>query len=492
MSIGLVDLLLSSLIAVLLALTGWFWHKIWRLSKLVGSARQSPMDQAEIVLARLRDLAADVAADVGEHTSQVEAINSRLTAEDGSDTVVVVKAVSQLLAANNRMQKQLDSAEQQLRQQAEEIKSQTEAARTDALTGLANRRVFDAKIAALVTQFEEQGTPFAVTILDIDHFKHFNDTHGHQVGDLVLQHAAKVYVAASPVTDIVTRIGGEEFAVIHPATSVEEAAGRADTVRRALDESRILSEGQELHVTVSLGVAQALPAEKSSSLIERADIALYAAKEGGRNRTCWHDGVGPQPFDRPQPESPRLGSSAVKPASAVSHRLLDRTRFLASLSKAISMSPGEEGVPTVFLVQPDRFEDHLNRYGGDSGDRLLDTLMTVLVAVAQKHGVVGRFDFQTFAVLVTGYTPIQAMTMAEQIRKLSQQCPLPARSGPIQFTLSIGTAQSVEFDDAINMVQRAEAALESARRAGGDSCFFHSGNWTYTAECILSEANCAM
>ncbi len=488
MPIGSVDLLLSSLIAVFVVLTGWFGRKAWHLSQLVGSAPAS-IDQAEIVLARLRDLAADVAADVGEHNSQVKAINNRLTAENGNNTAVVVKAVSQLLAANSRMQRQLDSAEEQLRQQAEEIKSQTEAARTDALTGLANRRVFDDKIAALSRQFKEQGTPFSVTMLDIDHFKKFNDTHGHQVGDLVLRHAAKIYVSASRETDLVARIGGEEFAVIHPATPVEEAARRADAVRQALDDSQIPCEGRQLHVTASLGVAQALSGEELAGLIERADGALYAAKNGGRNRTCWHDGVGTRLFEPAQPVC-----AAARPPAASAPRfpqgLLDRARFLAAVSEKIAASPCEEGAPTVLLIQPDRFEDHVNRHGGESGGRLLDALATVLLAVARKRGAVARFDAQTFAFLVTGYTPAQAITMAEQIRKLSQQCPLPTPSGPIQFSMSIGTAQAVERDNAISLTERAEAALASARRAGGDCCFFHSGNWTYTADSILSESSC--
>lgn len=496
MSIGSVDLLLSSLIAVFMALAGWFWQKAWRLSKVMGSPPKSQMDQAEIVLARLRDLAAGVAADVGEHNSQVEAINSRLTADNGSDAVVVVNAVSQLLAANTRMQKQLDSAEQQLRQQAEEIKSQTEAARTDVLTGLANRRVFDDKITALARQFEEQGTPFAVTLLDIDHFKQFNDAYGHQVGDLVLQHAAKVYVTTVPENDTVIRVGGEEFAVIHPATSVEEAARRADAIRQALDDSHILSEGKELHVTVSLGVAEAVSGEKSATLIERADAALYAAKKAGRNRTCWHDGVGPHPFERPQPaNSPSRPSAGRAPATnraaAMSRSLLDRTRFLATLSGSIAASRSGEGVPTVFFVRPDKLQDHVDQHGGDSGNRLLDAIATVLLAVARNHGAVARFDAQTFAVLVTGYALVQAMTMAEQIRKLSRQSPLPTPSGPIQFTLSIGTAQAAGYDNAMNMIERAEAALDSALRAGGDCCFFHSGNGSDAAESILTETNYA-
>lgn len=500
MSIGFIDFLLSALIAVLGVTTGWFWRKASRGTVTGDSTSKSQMEQAEVILARLHDLAAGVAADVGEHNSQVEAISSQLTADGGDDTAVVVNAVSQLLAANSQMQQQLDSAQELLRQQAEEIESQTAAARTDALTGLANRRVFDDEIATLTSQFNEQGTPFAVTILDIDHFKTFNDTHGHQVGDLVLQHAAKVYLASVPETDIVTRFGGEEFAVIHPATTVEEAARRADAIREALDSSRIHCDGKELHVTVSLGVAQPDVHEQPTDLIERADSALYAAKEAGRNRTYWHDGAEshalaaeqpcpePQPEARPEQEPAR--SALTGRAAAIQKSLLDRPAFLKKLSESIAASRGGEALPTSFLVRADQFDNHVDRHGSDTGERLLDAIATVLLAVARKHGAVARFSPQDFAVLVSGYDPAQAMLMAQQIRKFSQQCPLPTPSGSIQFTLSIGTARATESDSASSVVERAEAALDSATRAGGDCAFFHNGTWTETAETVLSEANC--
>ncbi len=491
MSIGFLDFLLSTLIAVFGVLAGWFWRKAWLLSKGTSDTiPASEIQQAEDILGRLHDLAAGVAADVGEHNLQVEAISSQLSSENGDDTTKVVTAVSQLLAANSQMQRQLDTAQEQLDQQAQEIECQTTAARTDALTGLANRRVFDVEIETLTRQYAERGIPFAITILDIDHFKKFNDTHGHQVGDLVLQHAAKVYLASVPETDVVTRFGGEEFAVIHPETTVQEAAQRADILRHALDASRLHTEGTKLHISVSLGVAESARDEQPASLIERADRALYAAKEAGRNRTCWHDGVDSHPFQAPQrtalsdKPSARPSDRATDPQKG----LLNRPRFQTILSESIAASKSGQAAPTVLLVQPDRFDDHADRHGGDTGERLLEAVATMLRAVDRKRGAVARFDSRTFALLVAGYDSAQAMTMAEQIRKLSQQCPLPAQSGPIQFTLSIAAAQATENDNAARMIERAEAAIDSAVRAGGDCSFFHDGNEPQPAETILSEA----
>ncbi len=513
MSVGLLDFTLSALIAVLGTLTGWFWRKLRVLSKAANAASsETQMRHAEAILGRLHDLAAGVAADVGEHNLQVEAINDRLTAQGGNDATAVVAAVSQLLAANSQMQRQLDSAQERLREQAKEIESQTAAARTDALTGLANRRVFDGELAALTERYSEEGKPFALTILDIDHFKEFNDTYGHQVGDVVLQHAAKVCLASVSDTDVVTRFGGEEFAVIHPGTSLEEATSRADALRQALDHSLIRTDDKELHVTVSLGVAEVAAADKPASLIVRADQALYAAKQGGRNRTFWHDGVGPQAY-RPAQESPATERAEVLPkagqagnststrnvrgpcgqvADEDSKNLLDRPAFLQKLAEFIAGMRCAEDVPTAFLVQIDRFDDHLDRYGAAIGGQLLNALATVLFAVARKQGAVAQFSKQSFSLLVPGYGPAEATMMAEQIRKLSRQCPLPIEAGAVEFTLSIGAAQVRGNDTADRMIERAEAALECAVRAGGDCVFFHTGSAPEPAEAILSEANCAV
>lgn len=502
MSIGFVDFIFSALVALLGVLTGWACHKATRRGTGRREASTAPLEQAEGILAKLHDLAAGVAADVGEHNSQVEAINCRLNSEGGDDAEVVVDAVGKLLAANSQMQQQLDSAEEQLRRQAREIESQTAAARTDALTGLANRRVFDDEIATLTRKFEEDATPFAVTILDIDHFKKFNDTHGHKVGDLVLQHAARVYRDSVPGTDIVTRFGGEEFALIHPGTTVEAATRRADFVRRALDASPVHSEGKKLHVTASLGVAQARSDEEPAALLERADEALYAAKEAGRNRTYWHCGSESHPFSeeasQTQNSQPRPSSDSepiVRPQPArrttdLQKSLLDRPRFLAHLGKSTAATAEGESPPVAFLVRADRFDDHVDRYGVDVGERLLDAVATVLTAAARNGGAVGTYDRQTFALLLPGYAPVQAMEMADRIRKLSMQCPLPTPNGSLEFTLSIGAAQAPQGDDASHPLGRAEAALDSAVRAGGNSVFFHNGEWTETAEAILSETAC--
>lgn len=179
------------------------------------------------------------------------------------------------------------------RHQIVELKESLEAIRfeslTDELTTLANRKHFDRSIEAAVAQSRESGEPFALLLTDIDNFKRFNDTHGHQTGDQVLRLVAMTVKQNVKAQDIACRYGGEEFAVILPRTSVEYARTVAERVRVAVAAKELVkrSSGQMLgNVTVSVGVAAWRRDDSVASLVERTDAALYAAKQGGRDRVC--------------------------------------------------------------------------------------------------------------------------------------------------------------------------------------------------------------
>jgi two-component system cell cycle response regulator len=154
------------------------------------------------------------------------------------------------------------------------------AAGTDALTGLANRGTFSAALERAVAESRHTGRPFALVMLDLDHFKPLNDTYGHQVGDQVLQSAAGALAAACGDGDLAARYGGEEFAVVLDRATWAEAARAAEELRAA-----IAAAPTEVPVTASVGVALC-PADgaDAAAVLGAADAALYAAKRGGRNR----------------------------------------------------------------------------------------------------------------------------------------------------------------------------------------------------------------
>nr|WP_276611897.1 GGDEF domain-containing protein [Kineococcus vitellinus] len=145
-------------------------------------------------------------------------------------------------------------------------------ARTDALTGLANRRSWDAELGRAL----ERGEPLAVALLDLDHFKRLNDSEGHPAGDRVLRAVADAWRAVLPPGASLARYGGEEFALLLPGASAASAPELAERLRAACPAPQ----------TVSVGLVHRRPGEGAGGLLARADAQLYRAKAAGRDRVC--------------------------------------------------------------------------------------------------------------------------------------------------------------------------------------------------------------
>jgi len=155
--------------------------------------------------------------------------------------------------------------------------------RVDALTGLFNRRHLEEHLARLAEDARRSGTPLAVVVIDVDHFKRVNDTYGHGGGDVVLRRVADCLRGATRGDEIVGRWGGEEFLVVLPHTAADEAATAAERVRAAVAREVITLDGERVSVTISAGCA-AGPRHDVATLVDLADAALYRAKQEGRNR----------------------------------------------------------------------------------------------------------------------------------------------------------------------------------------------------------------
>jgi diguanylate cyclase len=163
---------------------------------------------------------------------------------------------------------------------------------TDGLTGIANRKCFDYRLRAAIDETVLTQRPLSLLLADIDHFKSFNDTFGHPVGDQVLKLVAQVLAKSVKGRDLPARYGGEEFAVILPQTNIVGARSLAEQLRATVAGNRIRLKlsGQNLGgITMSIGCAQYRPGETPASLIERTDEALYRAKREGRNRVVATD-----------------------------------------------------------------------------------------------------------------------------------------------------------------------------------------------------------
>jgi diguanylate cyclase (GGDEF)-like protein len=166
-----------------------------------------------------------------------------------------------------------------------------ELANTDPLTKLNNRRSFQEHGAHHLAMAKRYKTDLSLLILDIDYFKTINDRHGHQAGDEVLTQVANVLADQARETDIVARIGGEEFAILLPATNRLGAAVLAERIRTTIEQREFAADGKALAVTVSVGMASlgVDPADGVDELLAIADKRLYLAKHNGRNRICVND-----------------------------------------------------------------------------------------------------------------------------------------------------------------------------------------------------------
>jgi len=184
----------------------------------------------------------------------------------------------------------------ELRQNLEVVRRE---ALTDPLTGIPNRKLFESRLREAARNAVETGEPMSLLMLDIDHFKRFNDNYGHQLGDQVLRLVAKTLADGVKGRDTPARFGGEEFVIVLPQTRLENAVTVAEQIRRTMVRHKVVRKdtGEEYGViALSVGASVYRPGEDLAELIRRADAALYHAKHTGRNRVVAEDDVPPEVF----------------------------------------------------------------------------------------------------------------------------------------------------------------------------------------------------
>jgi diguanylate cyclase len=352
---------------------------------------------------------------------------------------------------------------------------------TDALTGIANRRAYEFELARRISQWERDGTPLILALIDIDHFKKFNDRYGHSAGDSVLQTVAQTLQNTIRKADLVARIGGEEFAIILPGINFEEAKDVAERMRRLIEAQKCSYEGLVLKVTVSLGFSQLLPNEDSASLTKRADAALYSSKEAGRNCVHYHDGVTCQ----------RYGSGVhTNPSEA------DVPDEHANKNEVYSDET--TGLPTqrVLIEELRRRTAERNRYGVDlvlavirvdafrkSSDINPRTQKSLMATVARMIGselretdLVVRYGPDSFAILMPS-TTLQGAVFP--LRRLCNRATnyRDVKYPGLTYSVSIGVAEIERNESAGTAMKNVETALESASMHGGGCLAFHEHDY---------------
>lgn len=215
-------------------------------------------------------------------------LHSSLSTEQIRQVVSSLAAATIDMAQHNQ---QLNDQLQKSTREVDSLRANLESVRieslTDALTGLANRRMFDETLRMRIDEARAQKTDLFLMLVDVDHFKRFNDTWGHHTGDQILRFLASALQAYARPDFLVARYGGEEFAVVMPRLTGAAAAQAAETIRSAIQAKRLRrrSTNEDLgQVTVSMGIARLQASDTPQGLIERADACLYSSKRNGRNQ----------------------------------------------------------------------------------------------------------------------------------------------------------------------------------------------------------------
>lgn len=250
-------------------------------------------DQINATLHDVTNLMLNVKDTTSEFTGTLKSASNRLEKVEVSDDVrAVLKLISsetdKMMKYNVELEKRLNNSTTMMGELKRDMERIRRQAVTDGLTGLANRKAFDEQIERTTRESKRKKEIFSFIMIDIDHFKTFNDKYGHQVGDQVLRLVAMTLINEVKGQDMAARYGGEEFALILPGTNGTAAKAVAENLRKAVEKKEIINRatGDNLgQITVSLGVSQHFGGDETcEELIRRADMALYASKNKGRNQ----------------------------------------------------------------------------------------------------------------------------------------------------------------------------------------------------------------
>ncbi len=227
------------------------------------------------------------------YNSALQEVTEKLGADDidlaGARDVLanVVNSTRTMMDTNEKLEAELGKSTAAMMELQRDLDMVRKEALTDGLTNLSNRKAFDAEIVRIAEEAQESKETFCLVMMDIDHFKAFNDNYGHQVGDQVLRLVARTLFDGVKGRDMVARYGGEEFAVILTSTDLNGAMRVADSLRKAVVGKEVVNRtsGEKLgRITMSGGIAEFMLDESIHDLIARADAALYTAKHNGRNQ----------------------------------------------------------------------------------------------------------------------------------------------------------------------------------------------------------------
>lgn len=251
-------------------------------------------DQLNVTIRDMAGAVRNVKSATSHYSGTLANVSSKLSSSKSAEDLEkilhnVVTDTQKMLEQNKTLEAQLDKSAHAMEALQRDLETIKREALTDGLTGLANRKAFDDEIQRIAAEARDEGQPFTILMVDIDHFKSFNDNFGHQVGDQVLRLVARTLIDGVKGRDVAARYGGEEFVIILPGTELRAGVAVGENLRRAVATKDVINRntGEKLgRITMSVGVAEWCAGETVEEVIERADAALYTAKHNGRNQVA--------------------------------------------------------------------------------------------------------------------------------------------------------------------------------------------------------------
>jgi diguanylate cyclase (GGDEF)-like protein len=366
---------------------------------------------------------------------------------------------------------------------------------TDRLTGLADHRALDAQLCRCVDQFQLDPEPFCLLLLDVDHFKKFNDVHDHLAGDDALRMIGRLLKTKARATDFIARYSSEEFAIIMPATALTAAMAMAHRIRAAIEQAMSAFGGRKLKMTVCIGVAEVAAGQTPATLMRHADEALYSAKQSGCNQVQHYCDTGkkstaPAAVGSSEKHNPAQTTSTtekpahpmLKPYPPITETRTDsqtglpnRTAFCEEIRRRLSEAQRHGNRLSLILAKIDNLNDTILQHTPHDTDLMLRTCAQFFTAAMRDMDLVVRYDADIFGIMLPG-TALQNTTgVGQRLRTTIQKSPLRLRESEILFTLSAGVAEAQPGEDVVAFLNRAEAATAMAVADGGDSVRFHNG-----------------
>lgn len=391
----------------------------------------------------LESIARTLAADVRDHSGTVRSAESALVSASGDS---VRECVRRIQDAGVRLQARLQEAEERLARQSEMLEQRTRESQVDALTQAFNRGALDERLTLAFEGKTARGRASALLMLDVDHFKRINDRFGHPAGDIVLKTVAKRIQDSAPAGSFVARYGGEEFAVLFEGATAEERRQASETIRAAVGREEAVAGERSIRISCSAGLADSSEASSLEAWIERADSALYFAKNAGRDRGYVRFG---KDFVELTP------AAAPMPAGGASRDaitgLLTRDAFASALDRAIA----DEQRGVILVAGLEGYSELIERRGFRAAEGALTAIATAMRSTVRDKDPAGRIGRASFAVLLLDASPAQAQGSVDRLRAAFASAASP------EYGLSLTTA-NLDLDatsDGKSHVSRCVASL---------------------------------